>query len=263
MKSPKFSPLSAQILKVVGIILILSSFIDYGLLLGFPPAGFLDKQWQLSLTTQFVDRGVIPLVGLVFMFTGFWVDSTTTGQSNTGLKLGALVLSSILGAFFLLIVPVLHYNNTTQVTRTTLEEVKRQAEQAEKQVDSQLQQQQTQVRDFLQDEQKQNQLAQAIRSGQVSGPQLEQLRNLQESIQRFKQNPAAIDEQAKTARNQVLIQVRERRQQLEQQTQKNALKSTIGTISSSILLALGYIFIGWTGLRDLGVQSGPRGAAGR
>lgn len=53
-----YSPFTALALKTVGLILIVSALLDYVILaIPFNP---LQREWQLSFTTQIVDRGVIP-----------------------------------------------------------------------------------------------------------------------------------------------------------------------------------------------------------
>src|SRR5690349_19477629 len=108
------SPPAALILKLVGLICIVSFFIDVlTLLFPFNPT---DRGWQLNVTTQLVERGVIPLVGMAFLFVGSWIEDV--GDAAPGksaslwqiVKLAALAISGILGLIYLLVAP-LHVNN--------------------------------------------------------------------------------------------------------------------------------------------------------
>src|SRR5690348_15180290 len=119
---------TALTLKVVGVILILSFLLDFLLLL-FP---FLptDRGWQISLATNLVDRGIIPLVGIGILFTGHWIESASDSDRSPSLDLRfpALILSSILGLMFLLIFP-LHLNNVNLAKNQTVDKINQDAEQ--------------------------------------------------------------------------------------------------------------------------------------
>ena len=79
-------------------------------------------------------------------------------------------------------------------------------------------------------------------------------------IEKSKDNPQAIDEfinsQAKQLPDQLLTRVRSRKQELEKQANRNSFKSSLRTGISSLLLAVGYIMIGWTGLKNMGIIKG-------
>lgn len=101
----RFPSINASlILKVVGIVLIVSFLLDFLiLLLPFQPT---DRLWQINLATALVDRGIVPLVGLGALFTGYWMDSTSdAGSKGLDLRVPVLILSSVLGLIFLLIFP--------------------------------------------------------------------------------------------------------------------------------------------------------------
>ena len=76
--SRQFSSVAARTLKVVGIILILSALLDC-IVLSLPgeTSDMINRGWQLAAATQIVDRGIIPLIGIALLLTGFWVDSST------------------------------------------------------------------------------------------------------------------------------------------------------------------------------------------
>ncbi len=257
------SSIAARALQIVGIILIVSSLIDYLILL-FPP-NFLDRQWQMGFTTQLVDRGIIPMVGMAFIFTGFGIESNAGGAqvSRTAfadIKFWVLWLASLFGLVFLLLFP-LHLNNVRLDRTQKLEEISKRAEQAEKQIANQLesdpvkaeiQKQQnqfkTQFGSILGDENKRNEV--------LKNPQLPQ--PIKELIEKSKSDPKALDEFIQTnlspdvLKNRELTRIRTGKQQLEDQTQITSLKSGLQTGISSLLLSAGYMAIGWTGLKGLG-----------
>ncbi|MCL1468195.1 HpsJ family protein [Argonema galeatum] len=255
---------AALISKLVGTILILSFLLDTVTLLipSSPPFSPLDRGWQLSATTQLVERGFIPMLGMALLFLGSWMDERVDGQGSGQpwqlVKLGALVLSGILGLVFLLVAP-LHINNVRLASNEGLQRIQQQASQAETQLSSpdfraQVEQRRTQIKtqigDLLKDDQRLNQ---ALQSGQVP----DQLKNI---LQQSKDNPRALDDyleqQAKDFSNQTLTQVRDRKQQLEKQAKMGALKSQVQIGLSSLFLAIGYFIITGTGLS--GVLSSPK-----
>ena len=73
MKATNSSPSAPFVLRLVGIILILLSLIDYLTLL-LPP-NFADKAWFADVTSRIVDRGIIPLVGMGFLFAGAFLET--------------------------------------------------------------------------------------------------------------------------------------------------------------------------------------------
>ncbi|MEH2310360.1 MAG: HpsJ family protein [Nostoc sp.] len=270
---------TALTVKVVGIICILSFFVDFLiLLLPFQPT---DRVWQINLATALVDRGIVPLVGLGLLFAAYWIDSAdTTSDRPQGidLRFPALILSSILGLMFLLIFP-LHLNNVNQAKTQTLNRITQEAEQAETQLNNRLSQLQAQLNtdqgkaqleqlrnqtkaqfsEILKDDQK---YKQALESSQIPA-------NIKELLKKAKTDPQVLDKaieqqtDLQTLRNQQLSQVRQRRDEAEQQAKDAAWKSGLRIGISSLLLSIGYIIIGWTGLRGRGALQGakPRATA--
>ncbi|MFB2835908.1 HpsJ family protein [Floridanema evergladense] len=257
------SPPAALILKLIGLICIVSFLVDaFTLLIPFNPT---DRGWQINLTTQLVERGIIPLVGMAFLFAGTWIDSVAdTGKTAPIweiLKLVALVLSGILGLVYLVIAP-LHVNNVRIQSNTAIQRVAEQAKQAETQLSSdafknQVEQRRTliknQIGELIKDDQKYNQ---ALQNQQIP-------KEVKDVLQQSKANPQVLDDflnqQAKSFSNQTLTQIRERQQQLENQAKTAELKSQLQIGLSSVLLALGFFMTAGTGLRGIvSLPSAPR-----
>ncbi len=244
-----FTPLA---LKIVGVIVILSSLFDYILLL--LPFNPTDKIWQLSTTGQLVDRGIIPLVGIAFLMAGYWM-SSSAGTAPAprpfwqSLRFWTFLLSSFLGLVFLLLVP-LHLLNISTQQSVALTRINQEASAYEAQLQNQLQQ----VDALLKNEQKLKELDQTINGGQVQGEQLARLQNLKEQLQKFKQDPKALNQQLEEAQT----KIRSQKLQAEQKAKQEALKSAVRTGASSLLLAVGYIAIGWTGLMSMLAFQGTR-----
>ncbi|MBW4555254.1 MAG: HpsJ family protein [Trichormus sp. ATA11-4-KO1] len=270
---------AALTLKVVGIILILSFLLDFLILmLPFQPT---DRSWQINLATALVDRGIVPLVGIGMLFVGYWIDSVGDSDRPKPLdvRFPILILSSILGLIFLLIFP-LHLNNVRQASAQTVNQIGQDAEQAENQLKGQLSQFQAQINNEqgkAQLEQLRNQarsqfneLLKDEQSYQraLNNPQLPAAQK--ELLKKFKANPQELDSfiaqqtDPQALANQRLTQIRQRREEAQKQARDNAWKSGLRIGISSLLLSIGYMIIGWTGLRGMGaLQGGKRKVAAR
>jgi len=263
--SRQFSSVAARTLKVVGIILILSALLDC-IVLSLPgeTSDMINRGWQLAAATQIVDRGIIPLMGIALLMTGFWVDSSTGVSIERrnfwlDLRFWALLISSLLGLIYLLLVPV-HLNNTRLELKETLVQVEREAGQAEGQLEAQMKSEQfktqieqlksqrrSQIGALLQDEGK---MAQALNSPEVP-------KELKAVLRDSKNDPKALDkfleQQAQELPNQARNEIRTRKQQKEKELRTRSRNSSLQTGISSLLLAIGYITVGWTGLRSMGM----------
>ncbi|NJL44799.1 MAG: hypothetical protein HC922_01760 [Leptolyngbyaceae cyanobacterium SM2_3_12] len=247
VSSPAISPLAAIALKVVGLVAILSALMDYLILL-IPP-NLTDTQWQLATTTQLVDRGIVPLVGIALLLTGFWVDSRigkVPGQKSlaTDLRFWICALASILALVYILVVP-LHLNTVRLSSRAALDQVSNEATQASSQLDqrlaNELTQQQNQLGALLQNE---DLLAQAIQSGQLPAD-IGQYRNNPEGLSQY------LQQRADQAKQQIQTEIGTRRSEAERRVRTEAWKSSLRVTVSSLLLAIGYGTIGWIGLKRL------------
>ncbi|MTJ09854.1 HpsJ family protein [Anabaena sp. UHCC 0204] len=261
-------------LKLVGIICILSFGLDFlFLLFPFQPT---DKLWQINLFRNLVERGIVPMVGIGIILTAYWVDSfDESGRSSPlSLKLPTFIISSLLGLIFLLIFP-LHLNNVNQVKVQALARINEESGQLENQVTAQLAQIQTQLgnnevkaavekqRTALK-EQLSTQLNELVRDDvkynqALNNPQLPAAQK--DLLKKYKANPKALDDfiAQQTDPQQLAVQrttqIRTQKEQRLKKTQEDAVKELrIGI--SSLLLSIGYIVIGWTGLKGMGVLQG-------
>ncbi|NEO31474.1 MAG: hypothetical protein F6K36_13770 [Symploca sp. SIO3C6] len=258
--SSVYSPFTALTLKLVGLVMIVSSLLDY-IILAIPSNSFESadafRNWQWAVTTQSVDRGVVPLVGIALFLVGYWIrnsfnDRGTEPTSYTGeIRFWVLVLSTILGLLFLLLV-LLHTSNTLWRSNKAFEQIEQQATQVETQLRTTTEQLKT-PEGIERAQQRLAQLERAIESGQVPQAQLPQaqaqLQAIKAQLQALKENPEAVNQKFDENLNQILS----RKLEAENRVKANVWKSGIKTIVSSLLLAIGYTFIGWTGLRSLGI----------
>jgi hypothetical protein len=254
-------PFAASTLSLAGIILIVSSIIDY-LILPVPYKP-LDLQWRIALVPQIVDRGIIPMIGIALLFAGSWIRSTSTNSASApsnkflDIHFWSLVFSSILGFLFLAL-GILHLADVSKAKSQTLNQINQQAQQAEVQLESQIgsDEFQKQVAQRQEDIKKQlspllgdkTQLDAALQNDRL--PQ-----ELKTILEQSKDDPKALDkflsEQAKSLPDQLTGQLRERKQSLTQEANLTAWKSSSRVGISSVLLAIGYIVIGWTGLKSM------------
>lgn len=244
MKSPTLTPLTAFILKVVGIILIVGYLID--LVMYLTAANFSNNQWVMTLTTQLVDRGFIPLVGIAALFAGSWVESTVDPAKGAaqGLRFTSLWLASVLGLLFLLNIPF-NIGATRAAAEDQVKKVGQDAATAEAQLDAQVQQFKSQIDPQL------ALLDQGIKSGQYQGAQLDQAKKQQEQLQKLKSDPKALEAQIAPERDKKLKEIRDQKKQVEDQTYRAALQTGMRVGLNSLLLAIAYALIGWTGLRQM------------
>ncbi|MBW4665672.1 MAG: HpsJ family protein [Chroococcus sp. CMT-3BRIN-NPC107] len=262
------SPFIAQTLKLVGIVLILSFLLDF-VILAFP-AGARDALWQIGFITATIDRGITPIIGLAFLMVGYWFDRSNDTLTQPplwlSLKFWALLLSSLLGLLFLIMIP-LHINNVNTESVRAVERINQNSLQQEAQLQNELNQAQAQLGDpnvrakvdaeksrfkaqvtaLLQNEQQFNQ---AINSDRT--PEAE--KNL---LRQFKANPQALEQFLAQQSDPValgskrLAQLQTQKQQLVSQAKQEALQSSIRMTIRSLLISIAYIFIGWMGLRSL------------
>jgi hypothetical protein len=245
--------------------LILSALLDC-IVLSLPgeTSDLLNRAWQLAAASQIVDRGIIPLMGIALLMTGFWVDSSSGVSIERrkvwlDLRFWALLISSLLGLLYLFLVPV-HLNNTRLELQDALAQVDREAGQAEGQLEAQIKsdqfraqveqlksQRRTQIAALLQDDGK---LQQALQSPDVP-------EELKAVLQDSKNDPKALDnfleQQAQALPTQARNEIRTRKQQKEKELRTRSRNSSLQTGISSLLLAIGYITVGWTGLRSMGI----------
>jgi len=268
------STLATRTLKAAGVILILSFLLDFLVLLF--PIHPTDRAWQIALATALVDRGVVPLIGLGMLAAA---DAIETSDDNyrpgpLDLKFPAMILSSLLGLLFLIISPV-HLNNMNQASTQAVSRINQEATQAENQLQGQVSQlkaqlstaqakteiekrrtqAKAQLTDLIKDDKKYNEV--------LNSPQTPA--ELKDVLRKGKTDPNVIDAfvakqtDPEALSTQKLTEIRDKRDKYLEQSQQEALKSGLRIGLSSLLLSIGYIFIGWTGLRSQGVMAGGGG----
>ena len=256
------SPLAARALKFFALVFILSFFVDVAILMF--PFNYSNRPWFINFVSQLVDRGIVPMVGIAFAIVGFWIDgvsgiSRPKRKMLQDIRFWLLSFSIGLGAVFFLMF-FLHLNNVRLERRDALTQISQQATQAETQLANQLGTQQAQSAI----QQRKTQIKSQLSSLLGNQEQLQQLLNseqlqpeLKELLEKSKTNPGELDKflqeqfNPQALRDRGLGQIRGRKQQLEDQAKTNSIKSAIRTGLSSLLLSIGYLSIGWTGLMSM------------
>ncbi|MDJ0554547.1 MAG: HpsJ family protein [Microcoleaceae cyanobacterium MO_207.B10] len=258
----QYSSIAVLTLIVAGIIMILSSLLDFIVL--SIPFNITSRGWQMNLAIQIVDRGIIPMVGMALLFTGYWVRSNSGLQDNSkgsilDLRFWVLLLASILGLVYLLLFP-LHLNNTRIARYENIQRIDQQASQLETQLEARIGSSEFQAQIQQYENQLRNQLTTLREDEARLNEAPEQVKSL---LEQSKDNPQVIDDfinrQSEQLPTRFLTRIRTRKQELEEQANTSSLKSSLRTGISSLILAVGYIMIGWMGLKNMGII----GAKGR
>lgn len=232
-------------LKVVGVILIVSSLIDY-LILAIPFSP-LNPEWQVAFINQIVDRGIIPMVGIGFLIAGYWV-AENVGSDRGGkvnlmdLRFWSFLLAGLLSLMFLAFIPI-HISTLGKAKAQAMSNIDQSATAATTQVEAQI----GEVEALLGDNERQAEIQAALDSGQLQGEQLEQLQAIAGQIEQLKGDPAALETQVNDAKT----QIETRRKEAENQANLAAFKSGFRIGLSSLLLCVGYGLIGFGGFRGL------------
>ncbi|MGF1600428.1 MAG: HpsJ family protein [Thermosynechococcaceae cyanobacterium] len=249
------TPPAAGVLQLVGIILVLTFFLDFIIRLIALPVTTDEMQYQLL--NEFIDRGVMPLIGLALVYVGFWLKQTsaTPKKSASAWKdpnFWTFVFASLLGLLFLVVVPF-HYSMTGKLFTKGMEQFDQRVAQDELRV-------QQGVRGLEQEKQQWQAIAKDANQvdALLQNPQLPPEQKAQ--LQELKKNPAALEQAAQNTLVQIeenLKQVKDQQGELEKrkaeqvdQAKGERLLSRARSSMRSLLLALGFAIIGWTGLRD-------------
>lgn len=262
MDNVRISPFTALCLRVAGLVMIFTGLLDY-LFIAIPDAS--NPQWQLAFTTQSVDRGITPLLGIVFLATSYWLQSATATQGEQirqprwrDLRFLSLLLSALFGFLFVALIP-LHLLGLQSYQSDILSKLDQQSTPIVGQLSSQLEQLQKlkdekdadkKIEDTL------KQISAILQTGSLNGEtltadQLGQVRQRQQELSMLKQlkgDPKALDEQIAQLKKQQEALQKDKEAEV-QRTKRESLSQGARVGLRSLILAIGYIFIAWSGLR--------------
>jgi ABC-type multidrug transport system fused ATPase/permease subunit len=263
------STFTSLALKLSGLVFVISFLLDAFIL---PiPYQFNNPQWQIGFVTTFVDRGVVPLVGIALILLGYWIEGSARDaapkKSKFDIRWPIFILSTILGLVFLLIIPV-HVSNINQIKNNTLTQIEQGAGQGEQQIQAALARLNTLSQNPQVLNQQIAQLTQVIESGQFQGQQLsaQQLQEIRQqrdqltNIRDLAKNPKEYKQGIEQYKNRLQTTLQDRRKQFESQANQEAQKQWFRIGLQSMLLSIAYSFIGWLGIRDLGTGGKKRAA---
>jgi DNA repair ATPase RecN len=168
-----------------------------------------------------------------------------------------------LGFIFLILVP-LHLNNLRLVSSDAFAQLEQRAEEAETRISEQYEQLNAISTDPQRLELLESRITEidnAISSGQFQGQnlnpqQLQQLQQTRQQLQNFRelaQNPEALEARL----SELQTQLRDQKLEREGRAKTEAFKQGIRTGLSSLLLAIGYLVMGWFGLQGTGKDGTP------
>jgi hypothetical protein len=240
------SLLTPLALKTAGVVLILSSMVDLLFVLLYPPEGLAqatDKsQFWIYATTQLVDRGLLPLVGIAFVVAGDWIKIVSTengGGRTNNWRIAIFSFASLLGLIFILTIPFQLFKGN-EIQETARKNIDTQA----KAMLGQVEQLSSQSKDKDKIKQQLSAIEAQIKSGKAKGEELVQLQTQKANLELLSSNPKEISDRA----NQ---QIQEQKNKAEEVTRSTFYKTGVRTSISSLLLAVAYTAIGWTGLRRI------------
>ena len=247
--------LPSRAMLVCGIVSIVVALINYvGLLIPFQP---LDPAWQQGVTSRLVDLGIVPFIGIGFIFWGFWIEENSLGKRlpRRRVKVAALSLAFALGILFLLLSP-LHMVNVWTRSREVLAQITTEARAAEERVEQQMQSESfqagverrqevlsQQAEELLSDEEAVQEL---LEGDQLNEQQKAFLRQAQANPERLKE---FIGLQTERLPSQLIGRIRERRQELDARARQAAIRSGMQTGISGLMLAGGYMALGASAFR--------------
>jgi hypothetical protein len=229
-------------LKTASMVLIISTIVDIAFTL--LPYQLADGKWWAAATAELVNRGLLPLVGIVFWMISDWIESVSKdggGRSSSGFTKAVTVLSLLLGAVFLVIVPFQTWSSNADRDKT-LSMSREEGAAMESKIDKR-------VKEITGDKAKMQQVQQqivemdkAIKSGQLQGEDLNRIKTNKAELEKITGDPTKVKEGA-------MADLRRRQQDLESAATANLWKTGIRASLASLLLSAGYSFIGFNGLR--------------
>lgn len=242
------------ILKGVALILLVSTLLDYGLLLS--SANLAEIQARYALVTQMVDRGILPLIAMGLLLLGVWLEQQAAEGVQAGRASGSvvalvgLVFAGILGLSFVGLIPV-YFNDAGEVSAKATKTLNDQTKQEEQRLEERLSQERAQITSLLNNPSQLEQLKQQLASDQIPAEAKQRLQAIQQQLDTFKANPKALDTQQDTVRKRLLSEVRGRQQQERQRLNREFRKARIRIVVNGILLIGTFLWIFWGGFQSL------------
>jgi hypothetical protein len=222
-------------------VLIVSTVVD--IVFTLLPYQLGDGKWWAAATSELVNRGLLPLVGIVFWLIADWIESVSkeaNGRSAGSFTKGITALAVVLGIIFLVIVPFQAWTGNSDRDKA-LSDNKNQVAAIEARIKQEL--------DIIGDKSKmQQQIVEwdkLIKEGKIQGQALDKVKSDRANLEQLLADPAKV----KAKSDEVMGKIRKQQQEAEVQATALMWKTGIRTALASLLLSAGYSFIGLTGLR--------------
>jgi hypothetical protein len=229
-------------LKTASMVLIISTVVDIAFTL--LPYQLSDGKWWAAATAELVNRGLLPLVGIVFWMISDWIESVSkdgSGRGSSGFTKAITILSLLLGAIFLVIVPFQTWSSNADRDKT-LSLSREEGSAMEAKIDKRVKEITGDKTKMQQVQQQIGEMDKAIKSGQVQGEDLNRIKASKAELERITGDPTKVKENA-------MADLRRNQQNLESAATANMWKTGIRASLASLLLSAGYSFIALNGLR--------------
>ncbi len=229
-------------LKTASMVLIISTIVDIAFTL--LPYQLGDGKWWFAASAELVNRGLLPLVGIVFWLIADWIESVskeTSSRSGNTLAKFINFFALFLGAIFLVIVPFQTITSNSDRDKT-LTMSREEGTAMEAKIDKRVKEITGDKAKMQQVQQQITEMDKAIKSGQVQGEELVRIKASKAELEKLTGDPGKIKESA-------MGDLRRRQKELEGAATANMWKTGIRASLASLLLSAGYSFIGLTGLR--------------
>lgn len=241
-------PYQALLLKVVGLALIVSTLLDY-LVLVAPPS-WEDSAWLTSLIKEYMSRGAVPLLGMALLVLGVWLDRDGLNRdADLGGRLpkATFFLSALLSLLFVVMAP-LYFISKGVTSSAQIQQINDQAKQQQQQFSDFVDQQLQRVNSLLSNKAELAEQEQYLDSLDLSAEQEAQRQKIKAELAKVKSDPKALEQKAAKAREQGKQEVETAQQAALVKLQSELWRDRIYIPISSLLLAAGYAAIAWTGL---------------
>jgi hypothetical protein len=244
--------LASRGLKLAGTVLILVTLLNF-ILLMIPP-NFNSPNWWLNLTSQIIQQGIIPLLGLAALLAAIACEVVLGTASETDrwietTKTRMVRLSLLLGVIFVLLIPT-HALAAVLASQQAIANIDREANASLEQLELQLQQQQQVYVGILEaDADPEVLLNDFLGEETLTEEQLAQ-------FQEFVENPQAIDRQIQSLRASLVERVQNRSSRAKEQSRFGVWKSIARFGLTGIILSTCYLNIAFIG-RGIGKKPKP------
>lgn len=202
------------------------------------------KNWWFTASNELIDRGQNLIIGVILLVVGEWIQdiSLDNRQSRSKTGLFAAIFAVFLGLLFIIIAPFQAFVGNGHLNKSVTKITEKFGE-AETQVKNQA----TSIKDKSGLQKQLAAMEQAVKSGKVAPADLQQLQAQKSQLEAIvKVDPAEITKKE----NQALQQINQQKQAAKDSSTIRMWQTSIRNSIVSLLLAAGFSFIGFNGIRQ-------------